>query len=583
MDVEVGVTAAQRLRRALATGGIFALALLGACAPDEPRPKTTARSADAPSAPGSFEGVAALPARALPAAGLLDTTPPTLRLVASHGASTAPNAAILLEADEPLHERAHELVRVIVRSGGRAVPHDVELAAERWLVITPRGSWTGGAAHELLAESVLDRNGNALARFESRFEAGRFEDLAAPRVDARLLDLEPEQAREVLVASRGLSITLRSDEVLHPKLSTVRILAPVSFEGRRRAARSALPPFWAGPAEALRYEPSSELELPRGRVRFELDLFDLAGNAVARLELSARVARLDPQMRPFARRDVIHVDFASDRWPLGSADGLSDWHQDLLRFGLLAEGDPLGLSAAVAEELAERALEHARALLGAAPRERLELRLEAPPVGTPARLCVGGGDPSLPRRQLRGASSGLLGRAPFDRRNATHEEQSCRLAPALGVFPGELFHAEARAALEARARGATAFDQIFSALAPELGGTPFGAHPLDARLVDPHFTLASATPAEAARAAALERASVALTNVVGALVAHELAHTLGLVEPEDPPRGLRGSRGYHGDESELMSGALDFARLVDPQLELGALERAFLAERLVLR
>jgi hypothetical protein len=583
MNVEVGSAASQRLRRALAAAGIVAVSLCGACAPDEPRRNAPSPSAAATPAASSAAVVDAAPARAVPAAGLLDTTPPTLRLVASHGASTAPNAAILLEADEPLHESAHELVRVVVRSGGSAVPHDVDFAAERWLVITPRGSWIGGTAHELVAESVLDRNGNALQRFEARFEAGRFEDLAAPRVEPRLLDLDPEQAREVLVASRGLSIALRSDEVLHPKLSTVRILAPVSFEGRRRAARSALPPFWAGAAEALRYEPPSELELPRGRVRFELDLFDLAGNAVARLELAARVARLDPQARPFARRDVIHVDFASDRWPLGRADGVPDWHQDLLRFGLLAAGDPLGISASVADELAERALARARGLLDAAPRERLELRLDAPPAGNAARLCVGGGDPTLPPRDLRRASSGLLGRAPFDPRNSAHEEHGCRLSPALGVFPGELFHAEARAALEARARGATAFDDLYSPLAPELGGVPFGAHPLDARLVDPGFARASATPAEAARADAIEQASAALTSAVGALVAHELAHMLGLVEPEELPRGLRGSRGYHGDEAQLMAGVLDFARLSDPHLALGALERAFLAERIVLR
>ncbi|MBL8900553.1 MAG: hypothetical protein JNM84_23180 [Planctomycetes bacterium] len=559
------------------------MGMFGACGQNESgkaeRRQVSPSALEAASTPTPSE----LSARALPAASLLDTQPPTLRLVAAHGASTAPNAAILLEADEPLHERAIERLRLAVRSRGAVVPHDVDLAAERWLVITPRSTWTLGSAHELVAESVLDRQGNELARFEASFEAGRVEDLAAPRAEARVLDLDPEVAREALVASRGLSITLRSDEVLHPGLCTVRILAPVSFEGRRRSARSVLPPFLAGPAEALRYEPPSALELPRGRVRFEIELFDLAGNALPTIELSARIARLDPTQCPFAEREVIHVDFRADRWPLGRPDGNTDWQQDLLRFGLLTAGDPLGLAEAVSAELAERALERTRELLEAAPRERLELRLEPLPLGEAARLCVGGADPALPARDLRRPSSGLLGRAPFDRRNAIHAEQSCRISPALGVFPGELFQAEARAAIEARAHGATLFDAIFAPLAPELGGVPFGADPLDARLSDPSFDPRTATAAELARAEVIERASAALADAVGALVAHELAHMLGLVEPEELPRGMRGSRGYHGEERGLMAGALDFVRLVDPELELGALERAFLAERLVLR
>jgi hypothetical protein len=565
-----------RLARRVRCAGAIAssMIVLAACAP-----RRAVVEELTPGAPPSEASEELAPSvRALPAAVELDTRPPLLRLV---NPTPAPNAALLIEADEALHERALQRLRCRVRDSGGNAPCELELAAERWIAVHPRGRWSPRERHVLVLEEVSDRAGNAAPRFEVPFETGALDDRSAPHCEPRLLDLEPEQAREVLVASRGLSIALRSDELLHPGRSRVRILAPVTWDGVRRAPRTELPRWFDGPAEALRYEPPRELELARGRVRLEVVACDLAGNCAAPQVVVARVTRLDERERPFAARQVIHLDFASDRSPLGRSDGRADWREDLERFGLTSAGDPLGIEEELARELAERVRERVQTLLEAAPRERLELRLEAPPLGAHARLCIGGSDPSLPRRDLGSPSSGLLGRSTFDARNAEHDEQCCRLAPALGVFPGELFHAEARSAR--RAGGTTLFARLFAPLAPELGGTPFGAHPLDARLLDPRFDPARASPAERERAEVVERAAQHLALAVGALVAHELGHMLGLVEPDPLPRGLEGSRGFHGAAAHLMSGELDFERLADPALELGALERAYLGERIHLR
>lgn len=562
-------------RRIERVGAFASLTLsLAACAPRGIVLEAPSRSAPASEASDELGPQV----RALPAAAELDTRPPLLRLV---NPTPALNSALLIEADEALHERALQRLRCRVRDAGGNAPFELELASERWIAVHPRGRWSPRQRHELVLEEVSDRAGNAAPRFEVQFETGSLDDRSRPQCEPRLLDLEPEQAREVLVASRGLSITLHADELLHPGRSRVRILAPVTWDGVRRAARAELPRWFAGRAEELRYEPPPSVELARGRVRVEIHACDLAGNCAEPQVVVARVTRLDERERPFAQRQVIHLDFASDRSPLGRSDGRADWREDLERFGLTTAGDPLGVEEELARELAERVRERVQALLRAAPRERLELRLEPPPLGAHARLCIGGSDPSLPRRDLGSPSSGLLGRSTFDARNAEHDEQCCRLAPALGVFPGELFHAEARSAL--RTSGTTSFEQIFAPLSPELGGTPFGAHPLDARLVDPRFDPARASAAERERAQIVEQAAHHLALAVGALVAHELGHMLGLVEPAPLPRGLEGSRGFHGAAEHLMSGELDFARLADPMLELGALERAYLGERITLR
>jgi len=143
-------------------------------------------------------------------------------------------------------------------------------------------------------------------------------------------------------------------------------------------------------------------------------------------------------------------------------------------------------------------------------------------------IAVGGGD----------TTKAYLGMSLLDERNLRNELD---VGPSYGVFTtraiGKVFEA-----LETDAFVKMVAEAFFGAFVPELGkgGTRVGEDALDATILASGFDPKTASAAAADRYDKLKFLVETLGRLAGALVAHEMGHSLGLVANGPPPHGLFG-------------------------------------------
>ena len=155
-------------------------------------------------------------------------------------------------------------------------------------------------------------------------------------------------------------------------------------------------------------------------------------------------------------------------------------------------------------------------------------------------ISVGGGDLIQP----------FLGRSKtVDLRNVQNEDN---LSPGYGVLTTnalgyviKLVNADPAVKMLLR--------QLLGGLIPELGegGKRVGESPLDAQILAPGFDPKKASPAAAERHTKLSFAVELFGRLLGALTAHEMAHSLGLVAGGAPPYGLFGGEHKAGFVNKL--------------------------------
>ena len=147
------------------------------------------------------------------------------------------------------------------------------------------------------------------------------------------------------------------------------------------------------------------------------------------------------------------------------------------------------------------------------------------PGATPlTRICVGGEDPS---------GGVTLGAILIDPNNANPGNVECGTLPPTGIFPREILVWQ----------GNSFFQETFDPFMPSRGGVPVGLHPADAVILAPGFDPGTATPEELARHEDLSLAIERYGNAIGSVMAHELGHALGLVQPGPPGGGCFGGTG----------------------------------------
>lgn len=143
-------------------------------------------------------------------------------------------------------------------------------------------------------------------------------------------------------------------------------------------------------------------------------------------------------------------------------------------------------------------------------------------------IAVGGGD----------TTKAYLGMSLLDERNLRNELD---IGPSYGVFTtgaiGRVFEA-----LESDAFVKMVAEAFFGAFVPELGkgGARVGEDALDATILASGFDPKTASAAAADRYDKLRFLVETLGRLAGALVAHEMGHSLGLVANGPPPQGLFG-------------------------------------------
>jgi hypothetical protein len=269
----------------------------------------------------------------------------------------------------------------------------------------------------------------------------------------------------------------------------------------------------------------ADAELARTSHWIRVRLRDEAGNkASANLRFAVRDFAFGA---PLATLQPIYLDFTRDRHP---AEG-DDFEMSLRRLGLSSDAAQL-MGARLREQIEEEIVARVRSIFGMHPDgsrtpESVNVAFTrlAPEVPH-ARICIGGAHPRSPE---------ILGSVPLDLDNLDELRDDCK-RPDQGVFPD---------AIAALWRDTGLFRRTFDPLIPAAGGTPVGAHSLDAEVLAKDFSLSAAGRTARRRFVVLMEAFDIFVQAVAVAAAHEVGHMLGLTAPGPVPRGHFG--GTHGN------------------------------------
>ncbi|MEM7205275.1 MAG: Ig-like domain-containing protein [Planctomycetota bacterium] len=526
-----------------------------------------------------------------------DDTLPDVFLLPFHGQLAVPtNATAVAVFDSPIDPATvHDgTVKVVDGIGGRVAGTLTVTHSQRAIRFVPRVAWAAGQTYIFTVvggvNGVLEPSGNSLAAdVSSRFRFGHSLDVVAPNARITINDASRERQQHMSVTGSGFEIRVDADDfdrILD--MSTVEVV--ITGDGGVPGQETVFADAIVSPS-TLRYTVPTAAALAPGDYELTATVRDLAGNIGTSAPLSFQVRAPDDGALPFERTQVMWVRFDLDR----DRNGRIDHEDDLLRLGLMAPGDPAGTNARMVTLLRDGILAQAHALLGrdrsGAPlgADAVPMRLVAhEPRGlSHARIACGGLDPEADQTRRYGqSSSGVLGRAFFDYRNGNMRDVNTGTSPGLGVFPGELFLFEARVHSRVYPAFLTSFARRFLALVPDMGGTPAGAHPLDAIVLAEGFDETTATSAQRARYRAVFDAADDWATAVGIILAHEIGHAVGLVAEGDNPRGLHGDRSLHNalsSATDVMAPAVGYDALVSLGYSFRDINLAYLQQRLLMK
>ncbi|MCB9881078.1 MAG: Ig-like domain-containing protein [Planctomycetes bacterium] len=427
------------------------------------------------------------------------------------------------------------------------------------------------------------------------FRTGGHADTIAPQIELTLNDVAKSRREGLAVPPFGFTIDLKGYDLgsttVDPTTleyvltgaaatpSSDELYAMTSFSGNLRA-RTKLPASNA---------------LANGAYTLTARIQDTSGNVSNLATLAFEVDSSTVERRPFERTQLVWAMFDSDREGGGKGNGRADFEEDLLDFGLIAAGDPIGSNAKMIELVRDGAIGVANKLFcrnatsGRVDEDSVRLRLVTrQPCGAPhMRMAVGGLDPTgNPKRTYGEESTGVLGRALFDYRNSVINENNTGTNPGLGVFVRELFLYQSRLYLDLYPHYVTRFGRTYRELSPHMGGTPVGMHAHDAQVLADTFVYATATPEERARLDTILTAADNLARAIGVILAHEIGHSIGLVPEGVPSSGLHGDRTLHNATTgieDVMSAILGYESLTTVEFSFRPLNLAYLRERILLK
>jgi hypothetical protein len=203
------------------------------------------------------------------------------------------------------------------------------------------------------------------------------------------------------------------------------------------------------------------------------------------------------------------------------------------------------------------------------------------------QMALGGFDPEGNDRRVYGDdSTGVLGRAFFDHRNANTSERNTGTSPGLGVFPGEMWLYQTGIHIQVWPSYQTVFAQRFRPLCPDMGGTPAGSHQHDAVVLSAAFDYGTASSGQRARWLTLMQAADDWASVMGIILAHEVGHSVGLVAPGNAPSGLFGDSSLHDSyagATEVMAPSVGYEAMISLDYEFRDIDLAYLRQRILLR
>ncbi|MBI4601513.1 MAG: hypothetical protein HY721_06070 [Planctomycetes bacterium] len=426
---------------------------------------------------------------------------------------------------------------------------------------------------------------------------------------------EVEEPFQLAAPPHGFAFTVTIEpgshgEEVEPGSLAVRLSRSLGKPGTPgwRPAGAELGPLFEQDAASgrARWRVPPESPIAEGPAAVTAEVSDVLGNRSEPASLDFLVVSPERHPGPFEEEDHWLLDFERDNFAIrGRLDslgrlavdaargpnGVPDHVEDLALLGLQARGAEPDSSLEVLDRRVRETVEetvrgylyahYGREPDGSGGEEGSRIRFHlAPPPFSCSRLGIGGDDP------LPGFT---IGRAEYDERNSRRNDDG---AEDLGVFSTNI--------VEYHVNSSLLFRRAFDPFVPGRG-TPLGESPFDATVLGPSFdrSAPSNDPAANGRYDRIAAALDAWARMIALVAAHEIGHSVGLVAPRAPPRGLFGgerlasfagpyTNAYHLDApgNEIMAAALSFSDALldgDAGPRFAALFKAYLLGRIRLR
>ncbi|MEZ6038470.1 MAG: Ig-like domain-containing protein [Planctomycetota bacterium] len=511
-------------------------------------------------------------------------------------ASIARNAHVSVVFDAPMDPATLTSDTVLVTDDfDNAWPGTLTvLPGARAVHFAPSTPWAAESYYRVRVKSGPDGarrlSGNWFdADRTSRFHTGTANDSLAPVVTATINDLPSSRRDGLVVPPSGFTIDVNTYDTSSQWVDMSSVSIDLSGGvGPNPAELAAVAQIGYG---TFRVVVPSTTPLAAGQWTLNVTVRDLAGNLGSAATIPFAVGDASGGALPFEITQVVWVRTDLDR----DGNGRSDFADDMLRLGFATVGDPAGTNAYMERIVLNGILAKSNHLYGRGSRgEPLDassvgLRFTTrQPIGVPhMQIALGGLDPSGGKGRSYGAeSTGVLGRAYYDYRNANLAERNISNSPALGVFPAEMFLYQARIHNQVYPSYQTLFASRFLPVCPDMGGTPAGSHSLDAAVLDPDWDYALASTSERARWNQLMAAADDWVSVIGIILAHEVGHSVGLVAPGAMPTGLFGDSSLHDSyagAAEVMAPSVGYEAMTTLDYAFRDIDVAYLRQRVILR
>ena len=424
---------------------------------------------------------------------------------------------------------------------------------------------------------------------ESRFRTGSLVDLIPPTLSVSINDLPANRRDGIVLPPFGWTVEIDASDAQSqwPDVGAVEVQLSGGVGPRSDT--------WIAAAEiaygSARFEVPESAALTPGAWTMIVRAPDLSGNIGQSDPIDFQVDATTGGAMPFERTQIVWVRTELDR----DGNGRRDFTDDMIRLGFATEGDPngtndwleqLGLDGILAKvnRLYERSARGEPVDAGS-----VSIRFTTyEPIALPhMQMALGGMDPEGDwSRGVGDPSTGVLGRAFYDYRNGNVAERNTSSSPGTGVFPAEMFLYQARIHLQVYPSFQTVFASKFLPICPGLGGTPAGADPLDAAVLQPNFDYENATNSQRVRWNTVMLAMDDWASVIGVILAHEVGHSVGLVAPGDMPTGLLGDASLHNTfagAAEVMAPSVGYEAMATMDYGFRDVDLAYLRQRILLR
>ena len=525
-----------------------------------------------------------------------DPALPTATLQPSDGAVGVPpsmRASIVFAS--PLDPTSVSTLSAELRTdAGQSIPTSVTLSgANRVVGIRPLVPLQPNAYYRTYLRGgpsgLRSASGNWMSQdLGARYRIGSADDFSPPVVQATLNGIDASRREGLVLPQQGFTVQVDAvDGMQTPDMGSVR----VDFVGPGAPASDALWTVGTVGYRSFRALVPSSAALTPGAWTMTVRVGDLSGNVGVSAPIAFTVAEPTGGLVPFERTQVVWARTDLDR----DSNGRADFEDDMLRLGLASASGPSAVNAFVRDLARDAILAHAHSLFGRASdgspidADSVGVRFTpSSPAGLPhMQIALGGFDPRGERERSYGsATTGVLGRAYYDYRNANINDRNTSNSPGLGVFPSEMFLYQADLHEQLYPSFLTMFAQRFMPLCPDMGGTPVGSSPIDAQIFQPSFDLATANSEQLARSNTVRRAITDWAKVIGTVLAHETGHAVGLVAPGPAPSGLFGDSSLHNanaSAAEVMAAAVGYEAMVSLTYAFRDTDAAYLRHRILVR